>query len=498
MGRRKSRCAGHLALLGGAGLLVGASSAAAARTVLPSIPGNPTYACVGSPLKLFDNSNGQGVLNGGKPPTFSTRGKAYCLASITTYHWNTGTGMVPGTIGLNVIAGMGGRGVTLGPLPAVGSAGSNGAPNVNWTATAAVPIVISGLYSCVDSSPATWSANRASRGKGFCTVMARRAVKTPAPRAAKPTYACMGSQMTLYDNSNGFGVQNGGKPAAWNTYTQTLGISTYCLNSITTYHWNNGLGAQPGTLGLGPLNFQSALIMNPVPSRQAKGSSGQGGAPNVNWYRNFPASPPVVIGGAYYCRDSSPVSWSVNQESGGFGFCTVIGTPAYVTGYTVPGGPRFTATPPPSGGTSSAPPKPQGRIRCFTGTLSSMLLYPIHVPAGTSGLVLLHCNIKKSDGFQGSLAPSSVFVIHFGCTAFWTYPSQSGGPVTPYLQYTGAPNGTCSTAKIPVPWQVSGPWRIDYQTTNALTGSPLVPGSYVVFVESRRGDSSTENNLTVQ
>jgi hypothetical protein len=139
-----------------------------------------------------------------------------------------------------------------------------------------------------------------------------------------------------------------------------------------------------------------------------------------------------------------------------------------------------------------------GRIKCFTGTLSSILLYPIHVPAGTPGLVLLHCNIKKADGFVGLLAPSNVFVIGFGCNSFWTYPSQSGGPVPPFLQYTGQPNAPCQHAKISVPWAVTGPWRIDYTATNAFTSQPLMPGSYVLFVESARGDTSTENNLTVQ
>jgi hypothetical protein len=40
----------------------------------------------------------------------------------------------------------------------------------------------------------------------------------------------------------------------------------------------------------------------------------------------------------------------------------------------------------------------------------------------------------------------------------FTYPPQSPG-VVPYLQYTGPPNGTCLTAKDPLPWSVHGPWR---------------------------------------
>jgi PKD repeat protein len=43
---------------------------------------------------------------------------------------------------------------------------------VNWQVTfsTAKPVVLDGTYSCKDSSPATWSQNQASGGKGFCIV----------------------------------------------------------------------------------------------------------------------------------------------------------------------------------------------------------------------------------------------------------------------------------------------------------------------------------------
>src|SRR5436190_7001050 len=37
------------------------------------------YQCVGTQFRVFDNWNSFGALNGGKVPTFSTKGKAYCL-----------------------------------------------------------------------------------------------------------------------------------------------------------------------------------------------------------------------------------------------------------------------------------------------------------------------------------------------------------------------------------------------------------------------------------
>ena len=51
-------------------------------------------------MTLFDNFNGGGVENGGGEPVSSTKGKAYCLTSITTYHWNEEKGTPPGTLGL--------------------------------------------------------------------------------------------------------------------------------------------------------------------------------------------------------------------------------------------------------------------------------------------------------------------------------------------------------------------------------------------------------------
>lgn len=143
----------------GAALLVVASASSATQA------SGASSTCSGAPVKLFDNSNGGGVLNGGKPPSFTTKGKSYCLTSIVTYHWNNGRGKAPGTVGLS-------SSTMSASATAKGSAGQGGAPNVNWTGTFATtkPVVIDGTYSCVDSDPATWSQNPASGGKGFCIV----------------------------------------------------------------------------------------------------------------------------------------------------------------------------------------------------------------------------------------------------------------------------------------------------------------------------------------
>jgi hypothetical protein len=483
-------------------LLLCAGSTAALATrgappivkIAPAPPGAQTYRCTGSRFNLFGNSNGQATQNNAKPPTFTTKGKTYCVVSLATYHWNGGQGAAPGSIGLTVISGLGSKGQTLGPLAATGSPGQGGAADVNWTADAGQPIVINGTYACKDSDPGTWSWNTSSGSRGFCTVAVTNAVPVATPRPAKPTYACIGSQVTLFDNTNGGGVQNGGKPPTVSTYG-TPGIGTYCLNSITTYHWNNGTGKTPGTIGLGPLSF--AAVVNPVPSRQATGSAGQGGAANVNWTVNFGGATPTIISGFYTCKDSDPASWAQNQQTGGKGFCVVNATPAYVSNFTLPSGVHLPQAPPPS--TSSTTTHKTGRVRCFTGTLSTMLLNPINVAPDAWGTLLLHCAIKQKDGFQGRLAPTTMFVIARGCAPFWTYPSASGGNPPPpvFLSYTGQPGAPCSTALTYIPYQVTGPWRIDIQARDRTTQAPLRPAAYGVFIRYPGGDVQAQNTLNV-
>lgn len=324
------------------------------------------YTCsTGPQAKVFDNSNTLGVLNGAKPAVFSTRGKAYCVTSITTYHWNNARGASPGTIGLGVISGAGGAGKILGPFKATGSSGQGGAPNVNWTANIPTSkrVVVNGTYACRDSSPATWSQNQGTGGRGFCIVYGVPATGGP---STAPSYACTGAQFKLYDDSNGFGVSNGGTPPTFTTRGQPL-----CVRSITTYHWNNGTGATPGTIGLGVVSGLGGAGKTLGPFK-ATGSSGQGGAPNVNWTANVGSATPVVINGTYTCQDSSPATWSQNTASGNHGFCTVYVTKAVPTAKgkkpTSPGKPKPKPMPKPNPKPKPKP-KPAAKAKCKKGKL---------------------------------------------------------------------------------------------------------------------------------
>lgn len=464
------------ALVGPLLLAVLAAPAAAApgRRVVPALPGRQAYYCATTSSALLDNTNNADTQGGGTSPTFDTNGRTYCLDSISTSHENA----PPGTIGLTR---------NIGPFPATGD-------NETWTATPPGPVLIKGRYGCRDSDPATWSQNSATGGHGFCVVTVSAVTKTKQPHAAKPTYQCSGQQTTLFDNSNGGVVNDGGRQPLFNTYG-TLGISFYCLNSIRTYHFNGGNGVKPGKLGLRPASF--VALFNRVPPRHAKGTSGQHNAPNVNWQVDYPASPPTLISGAYFCDDSSPGTWSSNAFSHTDGFCTITATPAYVTNYTLPSGRHIPTPLPPT--TPPPPSQPHGSIRCFTGTLSTMLLYPHTVHPGDPDMILLQCGVKKADGFQGRLAPSAVFAISVGCAGFWTYPSPFGTPPPPaFVTYTGPQNSGCSNDQHFLPYSVHGPWRVDITAYDRNAQTPLAPGTYAVYLRYAGGDPQAQNTLVVQ
>ena len=137
-------------------------------------------------------------------------------------------------------------------------------------------------------------------------------------------WTCTGGERTIFDNTNVGLVGNGGTRPSFST-----GGKAYCVTYIQTYHWNNGKGAGLAT-GFVGLTATGSSVGGPgsIGSWKVTASSGQGGAPNVNWRATLPHTPPVVIKGSYTCNDSAPGTWSQNQASAGFGFCIVGGTPA--------------------------------------------------------------------------------------------------------------------------------------------------------------------------
>lgn len=116
----------------------------------------PPGQCSGPVKLIVEQFYRDGVQGGnGTPATFSTEGKRYCLTHIATYHWNDGKGAPEG--GAIGVVDASGRAVGGGPWKAVATPATGGVL-ANWEADpTATPVVLDGVYTVVDSGPATWS-----------------------------------------------------------------------------------------------------------------------------------------------------------------------------------------------------------------------------------------------------------------------------------------------------------------------------------------------------
>ena len=97
-------------------------------------------------------------------------------------------------------------------------------------------------------------------------------------------------------------VRNGpSKPSRFRIDTPVM------VKSIMTYHWNDGQGTTPGSIGLQDENGRT------VGTWQAYGTAGQGGVLNAYWH----VEPGIVLQpGIYTIVDSEPTTWSTNAEVG--------------------------------------------------------------------------------------------------------------------------------------------------------------------------------------
>jgi hypothetical protein len=109
---------------------------------------------------------GHGRQSDREPPN----GKACCLVSVSTYHWNGGKGATPGRIGI-----IGGAG-SVGPVQTKSGTGSRTRTGSTSPRADARPLLL-GSYTCTDSDPSTWSSNDASSKLGFCRVFVQVAEK---------------------------------------------------------------------------------------------------------------------------------------------------------------------------------------------------------------------------------------------------------------------------------------------------------------------------------
>lgn len=123
-----------------------------------------------------------------------------------------------------------------------------------------------------------------------------------------------GTIKEIFSNNNIGGVSN--NPASPTTFTLD---DTYKINMITTYHWNNGRGASPGTIGLKDSRGNTLGTWTATTTRL----QGQGGVPNAYW----DVAPDIILGpGTYTIVDSDPSTWSQNSESNSKGIAVIKGT----------------------------------------------------------------------------------------------------------------------------------------------------------------------------
>jgi uncharacterized protein YceK len=127
-----------------------------------------------------------------------------------------------------------------------------------------------------------------------------------APSESYSTVAVTATAETeIYNNGNLSGVEN--NP----TYDTTFDITdSYEVTLITDYHWNNGLGAKGGTIGLEDSDGNEIGTW-PVTVRNG-----------VYW----DAHPNTVIDpGEYTVVDSDPATWAQNLESENSGITDIKG-----------------------------------------------------------------------------------------------------------------------------------------------------------------------------
>jgi hypothetical protein len=237
----------------------------------------------------------------------------------------------------------------------------------------------------------------------------------------------------LYNGYNNCGVLNGAKPAVF-----TLGKPTH-ITSVADYHWNNGVGAPGGTIGVQAAN---GYVFGPYRAKQDA---------DHNWIANMSVTVPA---GTYTVVDSSPGTWSQNQASGGRGFVRVFGS--YV---------------------ASAPPVPK------PAKSSSSSPSPAQTPAGGKVSLLLSCQKPQSLGFQGAFAPSKVLIYDEASYRNLKYVGGYLQPISPSF-----PVRTPATA----PFTVKGP--NDLQIT--VPGS-LSPGTYVTIIVYSKGEVAPQNLLHI-
>ncbi|HEY8026616.1 MAG TPA: hypothetical protein VIF60_18880 [Burkholderiaceae bacterium] len=204
-------------------------------------------------IDMFDNTNVAAVSNCPQPfnacfPKFRLVAPMP-ITEIETYHWDNGIGAPAGSISLQNAAG-----ATVGTFAARDIPGTNGVP-ANWVAQVN-RVLPAGIYTIVDSQPATWSQNAQSQHKGFAIVRggATAGAGTPPAPATAPNpvpctfrngfnFLCYGDVITLSERPVVFGTM----------LTLTVNPAsgyTFDANTVIVLERSGGVGFGVGLLTL--------------------------------------------------------------------------------------------------------------------------------------------------------------------------------------------------------------------------------------------------------
>lgn len=284
---------------------VGVAGPGAGITPGAPAPVAPVTTVVLPPKTILDNGNIYRVFN---RPTAATTFELESPALLTyayTYHWNDGRGTAPGTIAFRHQ-----DGTLYGPFSANGKAGQGGVPNAYWECEP-MSEMKPGLYTILDSSPATWSQNSASAGCGFARIKVVPRSVVSAGGGVPATGVRREPVSSIFNNGNIYLVRNKPKaPTSFMLQKPTL------LTSICNYHWNDARGQEPGNI---TLVRQDGTVYGPW---RSKGRPGQGGVPNAYWYCDLDV---LLKPGLYVVLDSDSGTWSRNPESGEAGITDIKG-----------------------------------------------------------------------------------------------------------------------------------------------------------------------------
>ncbi len=86
------------------------------------------------------------------------------------------------------------------------------------------------------------------------------------------------------------------------------------LKAVTTYHWNGGSGAAPGSIRIYDMTGEESVLVGTWDATARSGS----GSDNVYW----DVFPDIQLekGHKYHIKDSDPETWSTNENASNMGF----------------------------------------------------------------------------------------------------------------------------------------------------------------------------------